>query len=164
MNKCPEFHFTPRQTAQQLIKDITFNENDFTLEPCMGDGSFYNIIPYTKDWCEIDKGRDIFTYDFGDTTFTKVITNPPYRTNHKKVEDRKNIAMDFIFRCLELCSDESWFLLNHKMFNSLTPRRLSKMKDMGFEITFLRILNIKKWYGRYYWICLKKNKTGIIKF
>lgn len=164
MNKCPEFHFTPKEISKELIKDIVFNENDYTLEPCKANGSFYDIIPYKKDWCEIDKGRDIFTYDFGNTKFTKVITNPPYRTNHAKKEDRKNIAMKFIFRCLELCSGECWLLLNHKMWNSLTPRRLNLMKEMGFEITFLRILNIKIWYGRYYWICLKKNKKGIIKF
>ena len=164
MIKCPEFHFTPKDICKELLKDVTFNPNDITLEPCIGDCAFYDIIPYKKDWCEIDKGRDIFTYDFGNIKFTKCIVNPPHRTNHKKAQNRKNIAMKFIFRCLELCSDECWLLLNHKIFNSLTPPRLRKMKDMGFELTFLKILNIKKWYGRYYWICFSKNKNGIIKF
>lgn len=163
--ECPEFHYTPKDIANELIKDISFNENDETLEPCKGrTNNFYDLIPGNKEWCEIDEGRDFFNYDFKGKTFSKIITNPPYRTNHAKAEDRKNIFMTFIFKCLEYCEGECWLLLNHKMFNGLTPIRLGKMKDMGFEVSFLRILNIKCWYGRYYWICLKKNHRGILTF
>ena len=73
MNKCPSFHYTPKDITKELIKDIKFNKNDFTLEPCMGDGSFYDLIPYKKDWAEIDKGRDVFEYNFGNCKYTKVI-------------------------------------------------------------------------------------------
>jgi hypothetical protein len=161
--KCPKFHFTPPDVAEELLKDIVFKENDKTLEPCIGDGAFYDLIPYEKDWAEIDKGRDIFNYKF-DMKFTKCIVNPPYRTNHKKASDRKNIAMKFIFKCLELVSEEGWFLINSRMLNSITPPRLRKIKDLGFNLCFMRILNIKKWYGRYYWICFSKNKPSIVSF
>ena len=50
------------------------------------------------------------------------------------------------------------------MLNSFTPKRLSKIKDMGFNLCFMRIINIQKWYGRYYWICLSKNKKSIVNF
>tara|TARA_Y100000310_G_scaffold345570_1_gene466739 strand:- start:1337 stop:2680 length:1344 start_codon:yes stop_codon:yes gene_type:complete len=164
MEKCPNQHYTPQNVAEELIKDIKFNKNDFTLEPCKADGSFYNIIPYKKDWCEIDLGRDIFKYDFGDIKFTKIITNPPYRSNHKNAKDRKNIFMKFIMRCFELCDGECWFLFNNAMLNGLTPPRLRKIKDLGFNLCFMRIINIKKWYGRYYWICFSKSKKSIIFF
>ena len=164
MERCPEFHFTPKEIAEDLIKDITFSENDITLEPCKASGNFYDLIPFEKDWCEIDEGRDFFTYDFGDKLFTKVITNPPYRTNHKDVKDRKNICIDFIFRCLQVCSGEVWLLLNSKMLSTLTPIRLGKMEEMGFSMTFLRVLNIKQWYGRYYWVCFAKHGKSIIKY
>ena len=58
------FNFTPPETTEILIKDIAFKEDDITLEPCKAEGSFYDLIPYEKDWCEITEGRDIFTYDF----------------------------------------------------------------------------------------------------
>jgi hypothetical protein len=165
MDECPSFHYTPINIAQELIKDISFNENDITLEPCKGrTNNFYDLIPYNKEWCEIDEGRDFFNYDFKGKKFSKVITNPPYTTNHTKKEDRKNIFMPFVFECLKNCSDECWLLLNNKMFNGFTPLRLNKMKTMGFEICYMKILNIKEWYGRYYWICLKKDYKGIINF
>tara|TARA_R110000803_G_scaffold48228_1_gene100189 strand:+ start:337 stop:831 length:495 start_codon:yes stop_codon:yes gene_type:complete len=164
MNKCPEFHFTPPDIAKELIKDIKFNEDDNTLEPCKASGNFYDLIPYKKDWCEIDEGRDIFTYDFGNTKFTKVIVNPPYRTNHADEKERKNIVIDFIFKCFDLCDGEVWILLNGKMLNSITPIRLQKIKEKGFNMCFMRILNIKIWYGRYYWVCFSNKKESIITF
>ena len=164
MSPCPEFHFTPAEIAAVLMKDITFVETDYTLEPCRALGSFYNLIPYNKEWCEIDEGRDFFTYEFGDTKFSKVITNPPYRTNHTDATERKNICVEFIFRCLEVCDGEVWLLLNGKMFNTLTPKRLGKMREMGFNMTFMRILDVKIWYGRYYWVCFSTKGASIIHF
>ena len=67
-------------------------------------------------------------------------------------------------KCFELSDDECWFLLNNQMFNSITPVRLKKYKQLGFCICFIRILNISKWYGRYYWICFKKNSASILEF
>ena len=165
----PSFHYTPCEVAKDLIKDITFNDNDLVLEPCRGGGGFYDIIPHhiSKDWCEIAHGRDFFTYfseSIYNNYFSKIITNPPYKTNHTDAKLRKNIFMPFVMRCLELCSDECWLLLNNQMLNGFTPLRLEKIKDMGFSLCFLRILNIKQWYGRYYWLCFKKNSTSIINF
>ena len=165
MSPCPITHYTPRDIAEQLLKDIHFNENDITLEPCKGlHNNFYDFIPYEKDWCEIDEGRDIFSYNFGNKRFTKIITNPPYLSNEIHKEDRKNIAIKVIEKCFELCDDECWFLLNNQMFNSITPARLRKYQQKGFSIVFMRILNISCWYGRYYWICFKKNSKSIIYF
>ena len=164
MDKCPSFHYTPIEICKELLKDIDFKENEETLEPCIGrDKNFYNLIPYKKEWGEIELGRDIFTYEYN-RQFDKCIVNPPYRTNDSNVKDRKNIAMDFIFKCLELCKNECWLLLNSKMLNSLTPIRLNKIKNMGFGLVFMKVINIKIWYGRYYWICFKKNGKSIIHF
>lgn len=161
--ECPSFHYTPKEIVEKIFNDIDFKEQDSVLEPCVGrERNMFDLIPDIvdlKEWGEIEEGRDIFEYDYG-RKFTKVIVNPPYKDNNNK----KNIAMIFIFKCLELCSDECWVLLNNMMFNSLTPIRLKKMKEEGFEITHLRILNIPKWYGRYYWICLKKGGKSLVKF
>lgn len=163
METCPSKFYTPVDTCKELLKDINFRDGECTLEACKGrDNNFYDLIPYDKDWGEIELGRDLFTYDFK-RTFNRVITNPPYRDN-KPEGERKNICMNFIFRCLELCDDECWLLLNYRMWNSLTPVRLNKIREMGFNLSFLRIIAIKKWYGRYYWCCFKKNGKSIIEF
>jgi hypothetical protein len=163
MNKCPISHFTPTETVDIIIKDIHFKEDDICLEPCKGDGRIYNRIPTKKDWCEIDEGRDIFTYMF-DVSFTKIITNPPYKTNHIEAKDRKNITVKVIERCFELCTDECWFLLNNQMLNSLTPIRLKKYELIGWILVFIRILNIPCWYGRYYFVCFKKGGKSIVSY
>jgi hypothetical protein len=157
---CPSFHYTPKETCKELIKDISFNENEETLEPCIGrDKNFYDLIPGKKEWGEIENGRDFFKYDYG-RKFHKIIVNPPYKCNITK----KNIAYKFLEKCIELCLDECWCLLNLNMFNSLTPKRLKELKIKNFEVVFIRILNIKIWRNRYYWVCFKKNKKGILSF
>ena len=58
------------------------------LDPCKGDGSFYNHLP-NSDWCEISEGRDFFDY-------TKhvdwIIGNPPYSQFEKWLEHSFEIA------------------------------------------------------------------------
>ena len=49
-------------------------------------------------------------------------------------------------------------------FNSLTKKRLEKYKELGFCIVFMRVLEIKCWYGRYYWVCFKKGGKSILTF
>jgi len=165
MEDCPTLHYTHPVVAKELLNDVIFNDDDITLEPCVGGGSLYNLIPGKKDWCEIEAGRDFFTYPFKENQFTKVLLNPPYSSNHiKGHKDRKLLTFPFIFKSLELCSDEVWVLLNNNMLNSLTPSRLQRISDLGFGLVFLRVLNIATWSGRYYWICWKKNKKDIISW
>jgi len=147
---CPETHYTPIPTVEELLKDITFVSGDLTLEPCAGrDNRFYNLITGNKERCEIEDGLDFFKYEGSPT---KIITNPPYKSNDMK----ENISIKIIEHSLKVCSGECWFLLNNQMFNSLTPCRLHKYLKMGWKINFIRILNIPCWYGRYFWICFKK--------
>jgi hypothetical protein len=150
----PITHYTPIETVQEILKDITFVSSDFTLEPCKGrENRIYNNIPGKKDWCEIEEGRDFFQYTGSPT---KVITNPPFHDQNKK-----NICVSIIEHCLKVATDEVWLLLNNQMFNSLTPCRLHKYLKQGWRMNFIRILNIPCWYGRYFWICFKKGDWAI---
>jgi len=157
--ECPDFHYTPKNVCIELLKDIEFSENKWSLEPCKGrEGTWYSLIPYNKDWCEVEEGRDFFTYKFN-RKFDIIICNPPYKDNN----ETENIGWKFILKCFEnvKSNGEVWLLLNHRIYNSLTPKRLHDIQP--FNICFQRILNIKKWYGRYYWICFKQ-KSSIIKY
>ena len=86
--------YTPREIARQMIAFYTGNlvrefgpevggisqiKHDVVLDPCRGDGSFYDQYPdyCTKDWCEITDGRDFFDWD---KRVDWIITNPPFRS------------------------------------------------------------------------------------
>ncbi len=156
-------HYTPYETIEYIFKDISFQENDICLEPTAGRElrMFKNIPCENKDYFEIDFGLDFLETNIT-KRYTKAITNPPYRTNHMDRKLGKNIAIKVMEKCFEVCDDECWFLLNNQMLNSLTPLRLQKYKELGFVIVFIRILNIQRWYGRYYWVCFKKGGKSII--
>ena len=151
------FHYTPKKIAKELINDINFIDNEKVLETCRGGGAFYDILPdnINKDWCEIDMGRDFFKYN---ESCDISISNMPYRI------DGKNIVIPWMNHQFSLTKKECWFLLNAKMWSSITPPRLKKWKDNGWNICFLKILSISKWYGRYYWLCFSKIKPSIINF
>tara|TARA_R110000744_G_scaffold203771_6_gene322629 strand:+ start:537 stop:1022 length:486 start_codon:yes stop_codon:yes gene_type:complete len=154
------FHYTPKDIAKELIKDIDFtNLEGKVLETCRGGGAFWDCIPDTceKDWCEIEMGRDFFEYN---ENCAITISNAPYRIDISGV--RTNIFNKWMNHQLEITTKEAWFLLNAKMWSSLTPVRLKKWEELGWKLCFLRILNIKKWYGRYYWICFSKTNPSII--
>ena len=120
-------------------------------------GETINNQPPRIDW----KKKDDDIPD--DKEFTKCVSNPPYRDNAPDGQ-RKNILIKMIDKYFKITKDEVWLLLNHRCFNSLTPLRLSRWRELGWSITFLRILNIKKWYGRYYWICFKQGGISIVNF
>ena len=163
---CPKLHYTNPIVVAKLFEDIKWSPDDNVLEPCYGSGNMFNAIPVEKkEWAEIEKGKNFFTQPYKSQQFTKVVLNPPYASNHTKGDPRRQIlTMPFIFKSLEVCSDELWVLLNNNMLNSLTPVRLKKIKDAGFGLTFMRVLNIPLWSGRYYWICFKRNADWIISF
>ena len=155
------FHYTPIEITKELIKDIDFIDGETCLETCRGGGAFFDILPdnIVKDWCEIDDGRDFFQH----TTPTDIsISNPPYRIEIDG--ERKNAIIKWMDHQFSITNKECWYLLNGKCWSSMTPIRLNKWKALGWNLCFMRILNIKKWYGRYYWICFSKTKPSIISF
>ena len=49
--------YTPAELARDLVS--FFNPSGVCLDPCAGDGSFYDLLPEGREWCEIERGRDI---------------------------------------------------------------------------------------------------------
>lgn len=89
-----------------------YKKNDIFLDPCKGDGSFYNNYPkdYLKDYCEIQENKDFFKYD----KFSNwIITNPSWEGK---------VYAPFANRCFQL-SNNVIFLV--KLFGAIgTTRRL----------------------------------------
>lgn len=155
--------YTPTDIVKRLLLDVQFKDTDILFEPCRGGGAFYNEFPahLSKHYCEIKEGKDLFKHN-KEAEYTKCITNPPYKM--KTEWGDVNICIRFIEKCMDLVNDECWFLLNSNMFGSLTPLRLTRYEELGWKLASIRIVNITKWYGRYYWICFSKNKPAICKY
>ena len=50
--------------------------------------------------------------------------------------------------------------MNFACFQSLTPKRLQEMDQLGFTISKVIVLNIQAWYGRYYFVLFEKDRTN----
>ena len=63
-------------TQQWIADDIVqhFQPKGICLDPCRGDGVFYQRLPAGSLWCEIREGRDFF--DFNDRV-DWCMSNPP---------------------------------------------------------------------------------------
>lgn len=69
--------FTPEKLAKDMVVwfiDPTKPAGGF-LDPCMGDGAFYKLLPAGAHWCEIEKGRDFYACNL---LYNTIIGNPPY--------------------------------------------------------------------------------------
>ena len=147
---------TPRELAKDLMAMIEYTPGDRFYEPFMGEGAFFDAMPDPKDWAEIKLGRDFFTYLPFDGHCEHIITNPPFRMHGK------NTFTPAFERFMNIATKTIALLLNHKMLNSLTPLRLEEYKQKGWVITAIHIVNVKKWYGRYWFLIFKKNGKSII--
>jgi hypothetical protein len=125
---------TPPDLARQIVGH--FNPSGCILEPCMGDGSFYySLQPFALneqvDWCELSKGRDFLTTDFGGKKYTYIVTNPPFSKFRAFLKKSMEVADNIIFLCT----------INH-VFG--LRARLKDIKDAGFYIRETLLCNTPK--------------------
>jgi hypothetical protein len=83
--------FTPQPIAEQIVRWA--NPKGKCLEPCMGEGVFFNLLPEPRDWCEITKGRDFYDYL---ERVDWIVTNPPYSDFDRFLEHSFELADDVV--------------------------------------------------------------------
>jgi len=68
---------TPELLAARIIGVFANRMTGDVLDPCRGDGAFFNAFPphVTPHWCELAEGRDFFGWT---QKVDWIITNPPY--------------------------------------------------------------------------------------
>jgi len=163
INNMKELMFTPENTAREIMDWINpqIPQGDSILEPFKGNGVFYDKIPSsnTKFYCEIDDGIDFFDYR---KQVDWAISNPPFRVNHNG--EVLNAFILIIDRTMEICDKGFFYLINHKLWSSLTVKRLKTWKEKGWSISRIKQLEIKKWYGRYYVVKFEKNGKSLIEW
>lgn len=82
---------TPRDVALSIVRWL--KPSGICLDPCRGDGAFYNILP-NADWCELKDGRDFYEYN---RAVDWIIGNPPYSKFEKWLEHSFEIAHDVAY-------------------------------------------------------------------
>tara|TARA_R100000654_G_scaffold75160_1_gene111632 strand:+ start:605 stop:1084 length:480 start_codon:yes stop_codon:yes gene_type:complete len=152
------FNYTPDESCEKMIKYLSLDNDKSYCEPFSGNHNIYKLLPPNKEYYEIQEGKDFFECD---KQYDIIITNPPYKDYHT---DKKNIVIKCFDKCFSVATEKCIFLLNINMFNSLTPLRLAKWDKEGWSITDIGVMNIPKWYGRYYIVTFEKNKKGLLNY
>lgn len=105
-------------TPEWLAKDIIshYNPTGTILDPCRGQGAFYNNYPTpNKDWCELAEGRDFLTYT---RKVDWIVTNPPWSK-----------MREFLVHGMEIASNVVYLTtINHYT----TKRRIRDIRELGF--------------------------------
>lgn len=91
---------TNPDTAKWIVN--YFNPQGLALDPCMGNGAFYDAFNCNKDWCEITKGKDFFDYT---NKVDWIITNPPF-----------SIFDDFLLKSFDISDNVVFFCPLTKVF------------------------------------------------
>ena len=129
--------YTPLPVALDMIEKCNIEDGMKVLDPCRGAGVFYDNLPNKciKDYCEIEDGKDFFEYN---EKVDLIIGNPPYSLWNKWIEKTSELT------------DKFCYIMNN--FN-MTPVRLNKIKELGFGLTYMKILRIDWWFAESY-ICI----------
>lgn len=118
------------QTPSTMVKSIVsyFNPRGKILEPCRGQGNFYQHmldLGMTVDWCEVSDGRDFFDYR---KRVSWIITNPPWSKISPFLEHSFTIADNVVFL----------MTINH----AYTAKRMRLLDEYDFGI---RTIARMKW-------------------
>ena len=108
--------YTTAKVAKYII-DSFYPLSGKVLDPFRGKGAFYDNFPsfVEKDWCELDEGKDFFSYN---ERVDWIISNPPY-----------SIFNEVLEHSFELCDDIVYLIPINKLTSSFT--RIKKLKDWG---------------------------------
>jgi hypothetical protein len=152
------FNYTPDEICEKMIEYLNLDPTKSYCEPFSGNHNIFKLLPENKEYYEIQEDKDFFKCD---KKYDIIITNPPYKDFET---NKKNIVVDCFNKCFEVADEKCIFLINNNMFNSFTPKRLSNWKSMGWCITDMCVINIPKWYGRYYIITFEKDAEPLVKW
>ena|SRR3990167_3624165 len=154
IEKGTDFYYTNEEMVKALLAIVPINGS--VLDAGSGRNKvWFNNLGYRKYECEIEDGCDYYKWSI---KVDWVVGNPPWQ------HEGKNQVWNWIKKASEISNVGFAFLLNHKVFNTLTPVRLKDLADKGFYIQRIKIISDKRWFGRYYFIIWQKNKNDFVLF
>lgn len=92
--------YTPNRISEHIVRWL--NPKGKCLDPCKGDGAFYNYLPAGSDYCEIQEGLDFLKYNH---KVDWIIGNPPY-----------SIFEEFLVKSFQLADNVSFLVPTNKVF------------------------------------------------
>ena len=109
--KLSDIVYTDRAVSKGIIKHL--QPSGICLDPCRGDGAFYDYLPQDKRYCEVKEGKDFF--DFNEKV-DWVIGNPPY-----------SIFLEFLEHSFNIANDVSFLVPTNKVFQrQIIMNKISK--------------------------------------
>lgn len=107
---------TPEWLAKEIIEH--FNPSGILLDPCRGEGAFYDNFPGdSNEWCELGEGVDFLTYN---KKVDWIITNPPWSK-----------MQQFLFQGMKISNNIVYLTtINHYT----TKKRIRDMRENNFAI------------------------------
>ena len=84
--------YTPRTLAKDIIDN--FNPSGVILDPCKGDGAFYDQLPEPKYWAELQEGVDFLKWT---KKVDWIISNPPWSKMRVFLNHSYMIADNVVF-------------------------------------------------------------------
>lgn len=124
---------TPVEVAVDILQH--FNPTGRQLDPCKGEGAFYDNMTGDRHWCEISKGVDFFTQS---GRFDWIVSNPPYSS-----------FTPFLCHSLMLADNVVYLIPLNKIFSSKAKLQLIRSwggvkhirhygsgRDVGFPFGF----------------------------
>lgn len=155
VQKDPTIVMTKPEMAKYIIGEIKIPEGSSVMEPCRGDGAFYDNFPEggVKYWCEINDGVDFLDCK---QRVDYIISNPPFVP--------RKLFWQFQLKAMELCDKEIHWLINMSSLNVFTPKRLTEMKNQGWFINSFLVVQDCRWFGRYVVVKITKNDNGFFRW
>jgi len=137
--------YTPIEVVEQMIELSDITPDMKVLDPCKGNGRFYDNLPEcNKDWCEIADNKDFFEYN---DRVDLVIGNPPFSIWTKWLEHTVKITDKFCYIMGSM---------------NLTDVRIRMLEEKGYGITKIHMVKIDWWFGMSLCIVAEKGAKSII--
>ena len=136
-----DFYATPRETTLSILNEIELYES--ILEPCCGLGNISEVLKEYYPGREIvstdliDRGYgegniDFLTHNYN-RKFNNIITNPPF-----------NIIKPFLYKCLEVTTDQVILFCKIQFLESISRRQMFKETPLKYVYVFSERQNILK--------------------
>lgn len=150
------FHYTKENMVKDLIKLIPFVKNDYVLDAGSGKNKvWFNNIPQfcKKEEYELEDGID-FIETLESKKFDWIIGNPPF-----------HLGWAFLDKASKLSNKGIAFLGNLNFLNStVLPNRMELLRERGFYLNKIHIVQDKRWFGRYFFVIFTKNPEDFISW
>lgn len=144
-----EFHYT----NPQMVKDL------IAITPILGSvldaGSgknkvWFNNLQGEKYECEIDDGCNFYKWN---KKIDWTVGNPPFHEGWK-----------FLDKASQITNKGIAFLGNLNFWNSCLPNRFEVLKERGFYLNKIHIVQDFRWFGRYFYLIFTKNKNEFLSW